>query len=133
MFKPLGLNWKTGVALLSGVPAKEIIVSTLGVLYSESPTGNGTSEPVVEAADTQPDVDFAAADKTSSLAQRLRSSGDFSTAAAWAFLVFILLYFPCIATIGAIGKEAGWKWAAVAVLYDTALAWAVAWIVYTIA
>ena len=68
-----------------------------------------------------------------SLSQRLLASGDFSTASALAFLVFILLYVPCIATVVAIGAEAGWKWAAASVVYNTALAWFVAWIVYRIA
>jgi len=123
-FAPLGMNWKAGVALLSGVAAKEIVVSTLGVLYTEDgereaaeaqPAGTGQEEP---------------ADETATLAQRLAASGDFTTASALAFLVFILLYFPCIATVSAIGAEAGWRWAVGAVVYDTLLAWAVAWAVY---
>ena len=68
-----------------------------------------------------------------SLSQRLLASGDFTTASALAFLVFILLYMPCIATVAAIGAEAGWKWAAASVVYNTTLAWFVAWIVYRIA
>ena len=67
------------------------------------------------------------------MSQRLLASGDFSTASALAFLVFILLYVPCIATVVAIGAEAGWKWAAASVIYNTALAWFMAWIVYRIA
>ena len=54
-------------------------------------------------------------------------------ASALAFLIFILLYMPCIATVAAIGAEAGWKWAAASVVYNTTLAWFVAWIVYRIA
>ncbi len=60
-------------------------------------------------------------------------SGDFPTATALAFLVFILLYFPCIATVTAIGAEAGWHWALAAVVYDTLLAWLAAWGVYHLA
>ncbi len=112
VFEPIGMNWKAGVALLSGVAAKEIVVSTLGVLYSE----NG--DPADEAA---------------TLPRRLRASGDFPTATALAFLVFILLYFPCIATVTAIGAEAGWHWALAAVVYDTLLAWLAAWGVYHLA
>lgn len=64
------------------------------------------------------------------LSRKLLASGDFTQASALAFLVFILLYFPCIATIAAIGAEAGWKWATAAVVYNTVLAWVVAWAVY---
>ena len=121
VFKPLGMNWKAGVALLSGVGAKEIVVSTLGVLYSENEAvpAENTGEQTV-----------AAADEAATLPQRLAASGDFTTASALAFLVFILLYFPCLATVTAIGSEAGWRWALAAAVYDTLLAWAAAWGVY---
>lgn len=66
-------------------------------------------------------------EEADSLSQRLLASGDFTTASALAFLVFILLYMPCIATVAAIGAEAGWKWAAASVVYNTTLAWFVAW------
>ena len=140
VFSPLGFNWKASVALLSGLPAKEIVVSTLGVLYSEGAVttpaegeiiggADGTTEIVVaESAAKEPAGD----EETASLSQRLLASGDFSTASALAFLVFILLYVPCIATVVAIGSEAGWKWAAASVVYNTAMAWLVAWIVYHI-
>ncbi len=59
-------------------------------------------------------------------------SGDFTTASALAFLVFVLLYFPCIATVIAIGTEANWKWAFGTLIYNTTLAWVVAWIIYRI-
>ena len=108
--EPLGLNWKAGVAILSGVSAKEIVVSTLGVLYSEDAT-------ISEA----------------SLSQTLRASGDFTPQSALAFLVFILLYFPCIATVVAVRNEAGRGWALASMLYSTAVAWFVAWAVYRIA
>lgn len=122
VFSPLGMNWKAGVALLSGVAAKEIVVSTLGVLYSE--TEETTAENGVDRTEAAP------ADETATLSRRLVASGDFTTASALAFLVFILLYFPCIATVTAIGAEAGWHWALAAVVYDTLLAWLAAWGVY---
>lgn len=143
VFSPLGFNWKASVALLSGLPAKEIVVSTLGVLYSEGAVttpaegeiiggADGTTEIVVaESAEKEP-AESAGDEETASLSQRLLASGDFSTASALAFLVFILLYVPCIATVVAIGSEAGWKWAAASVVYNTAMAWLVAWIVYRI-
>ncbi|WP_295990850.1 ferrous iron transport protein B [uncultured Alistipes sp.] len=131
-FRPLGLDWKAGVALLSGVPAKEIVVSTLGVLYS----ADGAA---ATGAETDADAEAASApaphdgSEGSGLAARLAASGDFTPASALAFLVFILLYFPCIATVMAIGSEAGWRWAAAAVVYDTLLAWLAAWGVYHLA
>ena len=147
VFSPLGFNWKASVALLSGLPAKEIVVSTLGVLYSEGAMTTPAEGTIIGGADgpteiivSDSDTETAAAaaelsedEEMASLSQRLLASGDFTTASALAFLVFILLYVPCIATVVAIGAEAGWKWAAASVVYNTALAWFVAWIVYRIA
>ena len=158
VFRPLGFDWKASVALLSGLPAKEIIVSTLGVLYSEVPAPDpahaapatasdalpsGTSgiiggadgptrivvtdNAAASAADAEVSAEEAAA---ASLPARLQQSGDFSTASALAFLVFVLLYVPCIATVVAIGSEAGWRWAVASVVYNTAVAWVAAWIAY---
>ena len=112
VFEPLGLNWKASIAILTGLPAKEIVVSTLGVLYSE-----------------QGDAPEAELDSPA-LSQRLVASGDFTPASALAFLVFILLYLPCIATIVAIAAEIGWRWACISVLYNTALAWIMAYLTY---
>lgn len=144
VFRPLGLDWKAGVALLSGVPAKEIVVSTLGVLYTEIDAANGTDEAEVAGCADDPATIYlgedpaeegvACADRSvaasRTLSERLTASGDFTTASALAFLVFILLYFPCIATVAAIGSEAGWRWAAVTLVYNTVLAWVAAWAVY---
>ncbi len=113
--EPLGLNWKSGVALLSGISAKEIVVSTLGVLYSDDDTS-----------------DAGASNKTT-LSRSLRESGDFTSASALAFLVFTLIYFPCIATVAAVRSEAGWGWACATMLYNTVVAWFVAWGVYHLA
>ncbi|MBP3331621.1 MAG: ferrous iron transport protein B [Tidjanibacter sp.] len=106
IIEPLGLNWKAGVALLSGVAAKEIVVSTLGVLYT------GDSETDERA-----------------LSGRLMQSGDFDMGTAVAFMIFILLYCPCLATLTAIANESGrWRWALFSVLYNTAVAWVLAWL-----
>jgi ferrous iron transport protein B len=111
VMKPLGLDWRASVSLLSGAAAKEIVVSTLGVLYS------------VEDAESN----------SVSLSQHLIASGNYSRAAALAMMIFVLLYFPCIATISAIAQEAGgWKWALFSVVYNTALAWVVAFAAYHI-
>ncbi len=105
---PLGLNWKAAIALISGSPAKEVIVSTLGVLYSNE-------------------------DETT-LSNTLLASGDFTPRSALAFLVFVLLYFPCIASIAAIAKETGSrKWAAFSIIYNTSIAWIAAFAVYHLA
>ncbi len=120
IFEPLGLNWKASVSLLSGVAAKEIMVSTLGVLYSED---NG----VISNTKSKVEVN------TSQLQSRLADSGDFSIPSALALLVFTLLYLPCIATIAAIGSESGWKWAVASALYSTVIAWVCAFAIYNIA
>ena len=106
VFSPLGFNWKAGVSLLSGLPAKEIVVSTLGVLYSEGAAtapaeqeaviggADGATEIIVKTDDPTPAEAFRTAEEeeADSLSQRLLASGDFTTASALAFLVFILLY-----------------------------------------
>ena len=105
VMEPLGLDWRASVAMLSGAAAKEIVVSTLGVLYS------------VEDAESD----------GASLSQHLLASGNYSRAAAMAMMIFVLLYFPCIATVSAIAQETGgWKWALFSVVYNTVLAWVVA-------
>ena len=114
VFSPLGLDWKASVALLSGVAAKEIVVSTLGVLYADEAAAIDEND-------------------TASLSKKIAASGDFSTPAALAFLIFMLLYFPCLATVAAIANESGWRWAAVSVVYNTAVAWLLAWGAYSLA
>ena len=109
-FEPIGLDWKAGVSLLSGVAAKELMVSTLGVLYSDNSENTPTQ-----------------------LKQNLADSGDFSSPSALALLVFTLLYMPCIGTITAIGKTSGWKWAIGSAVYSTAVAWLCAFTAYHIA
>lgn len=111
VMEPLGFHWRASVSALAGVPAKEIVVSTLGVLY----TGD-------EAVSDQ------------DLGHRMLASGEWTTAGALAFMVFILLYFPCIATLMAIVHETGsWRYGVFSALYNTAVAWAVAWCVYQVA
>ncbi|MDE6702203.1 MAG: ferrous iron transport protein B, partial [Muribaculaceae bacterium] len=117
LMEPIGFHWRASVAALAGVPAKEIVVSTLGVLY----TGDEASS-------------------TTRLSQRLTTPNpttgkpDFTPAAALGFLVFILLYCPCIATVTAIARETGtWKWGLFSVVYNTVTAWIVAFAVYRIA
>jgi ferrous iron transport protein B len=106
VMEPLGLDWRASVAMLSGAAAKEIVVSTLGVLYS------------VEDAEHD----------SAPLGEQLIASGNYSRPSALAMMIFVMLYFPCVATIAAIAQEAGgWKWAAFSVVYNTLLAWFMAW------
>ena len=116
LVEPLGFNWKVTTSLLSGTAAKELVVSTLGVLYSEND-----------------------ADETISLSQKISQPNpvtgvpDFTPLVALSFMVFVLLYFPCIASVIAVAKEAGsWKWGAFTVLYNTGVAWIVSFLVYQI-
>ena len=118
IIEPLGLNWKASVALLSGVTAKEIVVSTLGVLY------------------TVDDADEYSGMLKNRLAQPDKISGqpDFNPASALSFMVFVLLYFPCIATIAAIARESGrWRYGLFSICYNTVVAWIVSFLVYRIA
>ncbi|MDD6890360.1 MAG: ferrous iron transport protein B [Bacteroidales bacterium] len=117
VFRPLGFSWRASVAVVAGVPAKEIVVSTLGVLY----TGDEDSDDnALSARLTAPDS--------------ITGQPDFNPAVALAFMVFILLYCPCIATLVAIVKEThSWKYGIFAVVYNTAVAWVAAFIVYRIA
>ena len=106
VIEPLGFDWKMGIGILSGVGAKELVVSTLGVLY---------------AGDEEVD--------STNLAERL----NISPLVAFGYMLFILIYFPCVATIAAIKQEScSWKWALFAATYTTVLAWIVSFIVFQI-
>ncbi len=120
LIEPLGLNWKSAIAILSGVAAKEIVVSTMGVLYTDK-TDEIYHGEFAEEVTAETDLGLPA---------RLAASGDFSPASALAFLVFILIYFPCIATVAAIASEIGWRWATASILYNTLLAWVMAFATY---
>ena len=103
VIEPLGFDWKLGVGLLSGVGAKELVVSTLGVLYA-----NDGDLDSVNLSDRIP----------------------ITATVALGYMLFVLIYFPCVATLAAIKQESGsWKWAIFAAFYTTALAWIVAFIV----
>lgn len=122
VIKPLGFEWRMGISLLSGLAAKEVVVGTIGVLLQ----GNDSGEP-----DEQ------------KLIQQLRSmkyeqgkkAGQkvFTPAVALAFLMFVLIYSPCIGVVSAIAKESGrWRWALFMVGYTTAMAWLLAFITYQV-
>ena len=114
VFRPMGLGWQASVAILSGIPAKEIVVSTMNVLYAH------------------PDDAEATEGEELSVHAQERIAKSMSTPSAVAFLIFSLLYLPCIATIMAIASELNWKWAVGSALYNTAVAWLLAWIAYVV-
>ena len=94
--RPLGFDWKMAVCLLTGLPAKEAIVSTVGILFPAN------------------------------------LSGAFSPVSALSFMIFVLLYFPCVATIGTLRREAGRGWAWFTVFHSLLLAWVMAFLTYQI-
>ena len=115
LFAPMDMGWQSSVALLSGIPAKEIVVSTMNVLYAEP----GDDEPE--------------SDEELSSAATNRMANSMSTPTAVAFLIFSLLYLPCVATIMAIGSELNWRWAVGSAIYNTVVAWLLAWVGFHVA
>ena len=121
ILEPLGFDWRMGVGIVAGVGAKELVVSTLGVMYADD-------EPVVAAG---------APNETESIGETSLQKAlvrSVSPAGALAYMVFILLYFPCIATFIAIRNESrSWKWAIITAIYTIILAWTAAFITFKIA
>jgi ferrous iron transport protein B len=116
---PLGFDWRMGVCLITGVAAKEIVVSTMGVVYQ---TGDKVGPP----AGLSEKITAATHTRGKYAGQRV-----FTPWATLSFLIFTLLYFPCIATITAIYHESGsWKWAAFSVVFNTSLAWVFSFLVF---
>jgi ferrous iron transport protein B len=117
IISPCGLQWKEGVSLITGVGAKEIVASTMGVLYATN------TEEGAEAEDLE---------DSSHLSQIIAQSG-MTPLAAFAFMVFVLLYMPCLPACIAIKNESGkWRWALFTACYTTCLAWICATLVYQI-
>lgn len=112
IMSPLGFDWKMSVALITGISAKEFIVSTLGILYQES------EEEVLESGD---------------LTERLRCDSHTTPANTISFLIFSLLYLPCVATAATIHKESGsWKWSMVSVVSTLMVAWVISFVVFRV-
>ena len=122
VLEPLGFDWRMGVGIVAGVGAKELVVSTLGVMYADE-------EPI----DVIPsEVEESPSGADTRLQRALVRS--VTPAAALAYMVFILLYFPCIATFVAIKNESGgWKWAVITAVYTIFLAWIAAFVTFRIA
>lgn len=117
-FRPLGFNWQMGVSLLTGAAAKEIVVSSMGILYTGE---RGVNE------------------ESASLKQKLQTATDtsgnkiFTPIVAYTFMLFVLLYFPCIAALTAIKREAGMKWTLFTIAYTTLVAWIISFVFYQVA
>lgn len=117
---PLGFDWKMSISLLSGLAAKEIVVSTLGVLYQADENVQAHSASLTEKLQTQKYTEG-----------KRQGEKIFTPLVALSFMLFVLLYFPCIGVLAAIIKESGhWKWGVFTVFYTTAVAWVVALLVY---
>ena len=124
VLEPLGFDWKMGVGILAGVGAKELVVSTLGVMYAGE-------EPLVSDEVPSDDTSEGVSEDTRLQRALIKSV---TPAGALAYMVFILLYFPCIATFVAIKQESGgWKWAIFTAVYTICLAWIAAFITFNIA
>jgi len=116
--EPLGFNWQMGVSVLTGAAAKEIVVSTMGVLYTGESDADEESTSLKEKLQT---------------ATKPNGEHVFNPIVAYSFMLFILLYFPCIAALAAIRREAGTKWMLFEIVYTTAVAWIVSFIFYQVA
>jgi len=111
--RPLGLDWRYGIALIAGFTAKEVVVSSLGTIYS---IGSGD-----ERTETN-------------LKQELRNDPTMSPIKAYGLMLFILIYVPCMASLAMLKRETGgWKWVIVMIFYTSVLAWTVAFMFITIA
>jgi len=107
--EPLGFDWKMGICLLTGIAAKEIVVSTMGVIYPDPHEG----------------------DDSIALEDRLSRNTGFTPLSTFSFLVFTLLYFPCLATVTAIYNETGsWRWAVFSIFMTTGIAWLLSFIIF---
>ena len=116
VMKPLGFDWRLSVSILSGLAAKEVVVSTLGVIF-------------------QADHDSGKASLVEKIHTQIDSGGNpvFSPLIAFSFMLFILTYFPCIGVVAAIKRESGsWKWAAFTVFYTTGIAWLLSFTVFQV-
>ncbi|MFA5045149.1 MAG: ferrous iron transport protein B [Paludibacter sp.] len=121
VIRPLGFDWKMGVSIITGLAAKEIVVSTMGILYQADPKANGTSGTLKHK-----------------IIEQTHNSGKhigqkvFTPLVSFGFMLFVLIYFPCVAVIAAIKKESSWGWAVFTMVYTTAIAWLVAFATYQI-
>jgi len=121
IIRPLGFDWKMGVSIITGLAAKEIVVSTMGILYQADIKADENSGTLKEKLVSQ----------TYNKGE-LRGQKVFSPLASYCFMLFVLIYFPCVAVIAAIKKESSWGWAVFTMVYTTAIAWIVAFATYQV-
>ena len=121
IISPLGYDWKMGVSILTGLAAKEIVVSTMAVLY-QSGSASGEDQETLKNKIKEQKHNTGT----------LKGQEVFSPLVSIGFMLFILIYFPCVAVIAAIRKESNWGWAIFTMVYTTALAWVVAFLVYQV-
>lgn len=147
VLEPLGFDWRMGVGIVAGVGAKELVVSSLGVMYApEEPVAVAGNTPAISPENNSigDDIEIGDCDRVpdgnlvsesvgeTRLQKALQKS--ITPAAALAYMVFILLYFPCIATFIAIRRESGsWKWAILTAVYTIILAWVAAFVTFHLA
>jgi len=120
LIEPMGWDWKIGVSIITGLAAKEIIISSMGVLYHST----------LEDDNTQ-NLQKKLKEQTHNVGKR-KGEKVFTPLVAYSLMLFILIYFPCIAVIAAINREANWKWAVFTMVYITILAYFVAFVTYQI-
>ena len=121
VIQPLGFDWKVGISIITGLAAKEIVVSTMGIIYHADLAADENSGSLIANLQQQ--------EHTSG---KLKGQKVFSQLVAFGFMLFVLIYFPCVAVIAAIKKESSWKWALFSMFYTTAIAWVVAFLTYQI-
>ena len=119
--RPLGFDWKIGMSIITGMAAKEIVVSSMGVLYHASLNASEKSQSLKDKLQEQ---SFSMGPK---VGQKV-----FSPLVAFGLMIFVLIYFPCVAVVAAIKKEANWRWALFTSVYTTAIAWVAAFVVFQI-
>lgn len=133
LFKAQGFDWKLDMGLLAGVGAKEIVASTLGVLYSNNDSFSDDNDFNDEGGKYEILHRQITAEVARENGISYKQAEPIATLTAYCFLLFVLLYFPCVATIAAIKGETGsWRWALFAAGYTTALAWIVSAAVFQI-
>lgn len=121
VIRPLGFDWKMGVSIITGLAAKEIVVSTMGILYQADEHADETS------GSLQTKLKEQTHNKGEHVGQKV-----FTPLVSFCFMLFVLIYFPCVAVIAAIRKESSWGWAVFTMVYTTAIAWFVAFATYQI-
>lgn len=121
VIRPLGFDWKIGVSIITGLAAKEIVVGSMGILYHADLEADENSGTLIEKLQQQEYTSGA-----------LVGQKVFTPLVAFGFMLFVLIYFPCMAVVAAIKKESDWKWAAFTIVYTTGIAWMVAFLSYQI-